>query len=176
MSERPLRRPDYYAGSNWLRWSVWILVVGVLVFKLEQALDEANAQAERLATELTVRNMRTGLQLATGEALMHGKEREIETWVGTNPVEWLGVPPSGYIGECVQAGRGTLSKGEWCFDSSSHELAFRPRHSANLSARSGSEERCDELRWWVTRAEQGGSVPGLGGLRIERANSCGWRE
>lgn len=46
-------------------------------------------EVEKTQVELNVRQMRSGLQWAMGEALLQGKTAEIASWVGSNSMRWL---------------------------------------------------------------------------------------
>ncbi|MFT3849237.1 MAG: hypothetical protein QM739_11380 [Propionivibrio sp.] len=138
-------------------------------------LDDLGERVEKQSVELTIRNMRTGMRLAMGEALMHQQEADIATWAGGNPVRWLGSPPAGYRGECEGEARQDLPKGEWCFDPRRRELLYRPYNTDHLRApSSGGEDICSVLRWRVARAPEALISGGFAGLRLETASLCEW--
>lgn len=170
------RTLGYYAASHWFQWAVLFVVIGLLVvFGIMPALDDAKEQAERQAVELTIRNMRTGMQLAMGEALMQQREGEIVSWVGSNPVRWLSSSPVGYRGECSAAARRGLTGGEWCFDLDRRELLYRPRTADHLRALpEGAFGECSQLRWRVARVLVGVTSSSFGGLRLETVSRCEW--
>lgn len=169
------RAYDYYAGSRWLVHAVTIVAILLLAGWLLAALQEAEERAEKLMVELTWRNMRTGLQIAMGEALMSGRDKEIAGWEGSNPVRWLGSEPSGYRGECAARLAGELPKGAWCFDSGRRELVYRPRNDRHLRI-DGEAGRGKLLRWRVVAAAQEPERPGPPGLRVESVTSYSWLE
>lgn len=158
------RSIGYYTGKKWFQWAVLFLLIGALAIGLISALNDAKVVAERQMLDLTIRNMRTGMQLAMGEALMQGRQREIADWAGSNPLRWLGTKPVGYRGECTRYGAKALQIGEWCFDATRSELAYRPR---------AAPDQCEVLRWRVTgSSERGNSSEGLIGLKIESVTKC----
>jgi len=169
------RTLGYYASSQWFQWAVLFVMLGSLAMGLLWALDDVKERAERQTVDLTLRNMRTGMQLAMGEALIRQREREIATWVGGNPINWLGAPPGGYRGECsAEEGRG-LSGGEWCFERASGELVYRPNSVDHLrDSRGEKDSPCGQLRWRVARVSESASSAGFVGLRIESASTCQW--
>ena len=169
------RRLGYYASSNWVQWAVLLVVLGLLATGLLWSLDDASERAERQSVELTIRNMRTGMQLAMGEALMRQREREIASWVGGNPVDWLNTSLARYRGECTEEERRSLSGGEWCFERSRRELVYHPRHIDHLREQSeGRSLPCSQLSWRVNRAPESAASGGFVGLRIEAASDCRW--
>lgn len=169
------RSIGYYAAAHWFQGAVLFVLVGALAIGLLSALSYARESAEKLVVELTLRNMRTGMQLAMGETLMQQREREMATWAGRNPIAWLGSNPDGYVGACPLAGRQFLPGGAWCFDDQRRELVYQPRHSKHLRALpEGSGQGCGQLSWRVTRAPESAASGGLVGLRLEAASLCQW--
>ena len=147
MNERPLRRPDYYAGSNWLRWSVFVVAITVFSVWFLTALRQMQAMGEKTMVELTVRNISTGLKVAMSEAVIEQRGGEIAAWAGTNPVRWLAVPPSGYVGECRRGEE--YAVGAWCFESASGDLVYRPRNPIGLRLEGSRGDEPKVLRWRI---------------------------
>ena len=173
MISQEIRRPGYYATSHRFEWAVLLVVIGLLAIGLLSALHDANERAERQAVELTIRNMRTGMQLAVGEALMQQREGEMAAWVGINPVRWLGSDPAGYRGECSAAESRDLPAGAWCFDRDRRQLMYRPRHTGHLRVPAVDDRgRCDVLSWRVTRVSE--RMASGAGLRLAAAADCRW--
>jgi hypothetical protein len=169
------RTLGYYASSHWLQGAAVFVVVGALAVGLLRALNDALERAERQVVELTLRNMRTGMQLAMGEAMMRQREGEIAAWAGSNPMRWLDSPPEGYRGECTAGESRDLSGGQWCFDRVGRQLVYRPRASDHLRVlAAGAALRCNQLRWHVARAPESAASGGFIGLRIEAATPCQW--
>lgn len=175
MIPQEIRRPGYHATAHRFEWAVLWVVVGLLAIGLLSALHDANERAERQAVELTIRNMRTGMQLAMGEALMQQRESEMAAWVGNNPVHWLGSDPAGYRGECSTAESRELPAGAWCFDRDRRELVYRPRHTRHLRVPSTADrDRCDVLSWRVTRVPERMASGAFVGLRLAATADCWW--
>lgn len=169
------RTLGYYANAHWLQAATLFVVIGSMAMGLLWALSDAKERAEKLLVELTVRNMRTGMQLAMGEALMQQRAGEVASWVGSNPVLWLGSSPEGYRGECSAAESQGLSGGEWCFERERRELVYRPYRTDRLRAQpEDSGRQCEQLRWRVVRSPEGVAGGGFVGLRMEVASPCQW--
>jgi hypothetical protein len=98
------------------------------------------AQSERLAMTLAIRNMRSGLQLATAEKLIRGEENRLPELLAKNPLEFIG----------QRDGRGSGAWGDWQFDRERHELVYRPMVSWAFESRG-------EIRWRIA------AIPGPGG-------------
>lgn len=172
MAHEP-RTLGYYAASHWFQAAVVFLMLGALALILLKALNEVEGQAERQAVELTLRNMRTGMQFAMAEVLMRPRESEIAAWVGSNPMRWLEFPPDGYRGECAPQERRNLPEGTWCFESDSRELVYRPRDTKKLRSRD-SGQQCSQLAWRVVRVADDAVKGAFGGVRIEASSPCRW--
>ncbi len=171
MTAHEPRTLGYYAASHWFPAAVVLLMLGVLALFLLRALSEAKEQAERQMIELTLRNMRTGMQFAMAEALMRRRENEIAAWAGSNPTRWLEAPPAGYRGECSSAERATLPDGAWCFEHDSGRLAYRPRNEKKLVGRDDARS-CNQLFWQVVRVTDHALNGGFVGVRIEPTSAC----
>jgi hypothetical protein len=163
---------NYWTASRWLSFVVAILIIAALIATLLMALAEAQERSEKLIVEVTYRNMRTGLQLAMGQAMMRGNDHEIAEWVGSNPLRWLGREPEGYLGECDSRGTQALAEGAWCFDRERRELVYRPRHTRHLRL-PGESEGKKILRWRVMAA-QPQSAGVSAGLRVEYVTAVEW--
>lgn len=118
----------FSAKPRWLSFSVSAGILGVLLAFFLYKVIELQEYSEKTVVEVTIRNIRSGLQLAQGEAIMHGREHEIEGWAGKNPIRWLGTDPANYQGNCGAAG--STLKGIWCFDQNAGELVYLPRYAA----------------------------------------------
>ena len=153
---------------HWLQGGFYFLFFCTLALVFADRILDAKEAGERAVVELTVRNMRVGLQLAVAEAVMEGRERETRGWAGTNPVRWLATPPVGYVGECGQPGPQGLGDGEWCFDVPRRELIYRPRNTRHLAV-AGAAEANGLLRWRV------GLTP-PDGLRVMLVSPYTWAQ
>lgn len=169
------RRLGYYAASKWFQAAVLFVVLGIFALALLSALSDVKQQAEREMVELTLRNMRTGMQLAMGEALMQQREGEIAAWVGSNPISWLGASPVGYQGECAPADGSGLKDGEWCFAGDRQALVYRPHGRERVRDVTGGGDSCRYLQWRVTSTAEQNAQQGFAGLRIENVGGCRWR-
>jgi len=172
MAHEP-RTLGYYAASHWFQAALVFLMLGALALVLLRALSEVEEQAERQVVELTLRNMRTGMQFAMAEALMRQRESDIAAWAGSDPTRWLEVPPADYRGDCSAEERRNLPEGAWCFERGGRELAYRPRDTKQLR-NPDSGQQCSQLAWRVARADDGAVQGAFGGVRIEAASPCRW--
>ncbi len=173
MNAKEPRTFGYYSNAHWLQGAVVLVVLGVVALWLLNSLEDAKEVVEKQNVELSIRQMRTGLQLAKGLELIRQRKIDVSTWVGMNPIDWMAAPPRGYRGECPAQGVRELLIDEWCFDSKSRELFYRPRHIEHLSGSDAGVMRgspCEYLRWSVVRVNEGG----FSDVRLAAANNCRW--
>jgi hypothetical protein len=140
-----------------LEFSIILVVIGVMVAALLDALHYTQEQTEKLVVESTIRNVSSGLLNAVAERMFRGQDGRIVELVGTNPVIWLEKPPAGYLGEFSSAPI-DVPRGSWFFDQTSKELKYRPMHDGHLKLAADGF-----LRWRV----DGVSTTAMGGTRVD---------
>ena len=141
-------------GRSKFEFLLGIVIFGVLASMLLARLIGIEEEAARTEIELTVRNMRVGLQLAVGERLMRGQEDRLVELLAADPAQFLGWQPPGY----AQGNGNAAAPGSWRFDPAMRELAYRPRQPAAFDGR-------DLLKWRV--AAQGVIGGRIVGIRLE---------
>lgn len=144
-------------GINKFEFALVAALLGILAAVLLDRLIDIQVEAERLEVSLTVRNMRTGLQLAIGERLMQGRDNTLGELLAANPVEFLDRHPSGYEGESASPG----AAGSWRFDPDKRVLEYRPRRQEAFGGRAA-------LRWRLVAKGVAGTR--VQGLRLEPAD------
>ena len=136
-------------GASKFEFAVTVAIFGVLAVALLVRLNAIQVEAERTEVNLTVRNIRVGIQLAIGERIMRGEEGRINEVAEANPIDFLGHRPREF-----NEGRTAESSGEWAYDPVGRELSYVPRlPEAFANAR--------ELRWrYVARLDSTGRTVG----------------
>lgn len=174
MMKRVMLRLGYNTSSHWLPVTLSVCLILALIAWLLSSLSNVQEMAEKTVVEVTERSMRNGLQLAMGEALLHGQQAEIVHWGGGNPVRWLENVPKGYKGECSAEETLALPKGSWCFDREGRELVYVPQNHDHLQITGGATGGIPRLRWRVvvTAASPAGS--GQVSLRVEKVTPYKW--
>lgn len=136
-------------GAGKFEFAIVVAVFGILAAALLVRLNEIEAEAERTEVDLTVRNIRVGIQLAIGERIMRGEEESLDEITGASPLDFLGHKPRGY-GD----GRVAEVPGQWAYDPVRRELSYMPR---SPSAFNGAYE----LRWrYLARTNPAGKASG----------------
>lgn len=139
--------PTLPKRTRLLEFSVSVLLVAGLGWFLLQALQSLQDSSERLAVELTVRNMNSSLFLLQAERLTAGRENTLGELAGQNPVEWMQSVPAGYIGEheCADL----LAPGQWCWNARQKALYYYPRQENWVKSR----QNLPWLTWRVDSTE-----------------------
>lgn len=81
---------------------------------------------EKTVTELTITNMRTGLNLRKAEMMLASAQGGPTGVLGDNPMVWLPAPAPNYSGEFAGHAPDAAGEGIWYFDRGARELAYRP--------------------------------------------------
>jgi hypothetical protein len=112
-------------------------------------LNAIQAEAERTEVDLTIRNIRVGVQLAIGERIMHGEEGRIIEVAQGSPFDFVDHRPRDF-----NTGSFPEAPGQWAYNSVRRELAYLPRLP-------GAFDGATELRWrYVARVNSDGRTVG----------------
>ena len=141
-------------GVSKFDFLIVVIIFGVLATALFARIDQVQADAERAEVDLTIRNIRVGLQLAVSELVMAGRDGEIRALGQRNPFGYLDAKPKGYEGErSAPSGPGL-----WGYDPTQAMVLYRPRLAAAFDGRT--------LLRWQLRAVAA-PTDKMPGLRIE---------
>jgi hypothetical protein len=137
-------------GSSKFELAITVAIFGVLAAALMARLNAIQEEAERTEVELTVRNIRVGIQLAIGERIMRGEEERLGDVAQASPVDFLGHKPRGFT-----EAKAPEAPGQWSYDPVRRELGYQPRIP-------GAFADATELRWrYVTRFDSSGRTVGV---------------
>jgi len=138
-------------GAGKFEFAITVAIFGVLATALMVRLNAVQAEAERTEVDLTVRNIRVGIQLAIGERIMRGEEERIAEVARASPIDFLGHRPRGFT-----EGRTPEGPGQWSYDPLRRELSYQPRLPAAFAD-------ATELHWrYVARVDAAGRTVGIG--------------
>lgn len=138
-------------GASKFEFAVTVAIFGVLAVLLLARLNAIQAEAERTEVDLTIRNIRVGIQLAIGEHIMRGEESRILEVAQASPVDFLGHRPRGF-----NQGRTAEASGQWAYDPIGRELSYLPRFPEAFAG-------AGELRWrYVAHIDASGRTVGAG--------------
>jgi type II secretory pathway pseudopilin PulG len=141
-------------GKGKFEFAIVVAVLGILASLLLARLQAIEEETERTEVELTVRNMRVGIQLAIGERIIRGEEGRIDEVAQANPFDYLGQRPRG-----LADGRVATEAGQWAYDPIRRELSYRPRLP-------GAFGNAETLRWnYVASRDENGKSFGVNLVR-----------
>lgn len=142
-------------GSGKFEFAVTVAIFGVLATLLLLRLNAIQEEAERTEVDLTIRNIRVGVQLAIGERIMRGEEERIVEVAQASPVDLLGHRPRGFTDDKL-----AQAPGQWAYDPLRRELSYVPRLP-------GAFADSPELRWrYVARVDDSGRTVGASLVRL----------
>jgi hypothetical protein len=113
-------------GSVRLETIVAVVIIASLSAVLLDRLLYYEEYAEKTVTELTITNMRTGLNLRKAEMMLASAQGTPLGILGDNPMGWLPAPAPNYTGEFAGHAPDAVGDGIWYFDRGARELAYRP--------------------------------------------------
>lgn len=120
--------PDGTTPVGRVRYDLMVAatIIVVLFIALVERLFYYEEYAEKTVTELTITNMRTGLNLRKAEMLASFVQGQPVEVLGENPMVWLPAPAPNYSGEFQGHAPEQAGDGIWYFDRGARELAYRP--------------------------------------------------
>lgn len=136
-------------GANKFEFAVIVVIFGILATILLVRLHGIEVEAERTEVDLTVRNIRVGIQLAIGERIMRGEEDRIVEVAQGSPIDFLGHRPRGFTDD-----KAAETSGQWAYNPVVRELIYLPRLPQAFDGAA-------ELRWrYVARVDSSGKAVG----------------
>ncbi len=146
-------------GASKFEFAVTVAILGFLAAVLLVRLTAIEAEAERTEVDLTVRNIRVGIQLAISERIMRGEEERIREVAQASPIDFA-VDYAGDRPQSFSAGRFPEAPGQWAYDPARRELAYRPRMPEAFDG-------IAELHWrYVARFDSSGKAVGVTLVRL----------
>ncbi|HEX8610501.1 MAG TPA: prepilin-type N-terminal cleavage/methylation domain-containing protein [Telluria sp.] len=111
-------------GFSLLEFAVCSVVVAVLTGVLLQRLLDYRERAELVAVEQLAGVLRTALVLKVGQLQARGREAEIPSLAGKNPIDLLAEKPRNYAGEYFTPTAEQVGPGNWYFDLKTKSLVY----------------------------------------------------
>ena len=142
-------------GATRLEFAITVATFGVLGALLLQRVALVEEDTERTEVDVTIRNIRTAIQLAIGERIMRGEQDRLAEVAAARPVDLLGKHPRGYV-----AAPAATAAGEWAYDPQRRELSYQPRQPRAFG-------EAGKLRWrFVASTDAAGKVFGASLVRL----------
>lgn len=111
-------------GASLLEFAVAVAVIGVLMTVLLQRVFYYQGEAERVAVEHTVANLRAALEIKVAEGKLPGGSVNLTNLTEENPLNLLKNKPANYAGELFQPSDSDIGEGNWCFDRHDKSLIY----------------------------------------------------
>ncbi len=127
-------------GFTLLGLLVEIIIIGAVTLVLLERLMYYQEYAEKTVMEVTIRNIRNGLQLRIADLMMHDNMKEVGGLLNENPIVWLDAPPPNYLGVLKVLKNTTIPRGCWYFDVERKELVYLPNHRRFFESGFGGDE------------------------------------
>ncbi|QKT03650.1 hypothetical protein HUS23_07405 [Ectothiorhodospiraceae bacterium 2226] len=157
------------------------MVFGALVYGGHQRLDALGAQAEEVALQVTINNLRTALLVEALVAHAQGDIARIPALAGSDPMQLMqtgprhpllgpaepGAPPRRHLGTLHDADPAAVDGGLWYFDGDRRELVYRVRHAHYFESEAEGPARV-RLRVEVADGE------GVHGVRLRTLDAYRW--
>ncbi len=130
------------AGFTLLELAVTVVVVAILTTFLLNRIMFYRDQAEEVAMQQVVGNLRSALHLQLALLLARNRDQELLQLAQQNPMDWLAEKPANYLGEIESADATDLVLGNWYFVKRDKRLLYlfanRPAPSKQASAETAS--------------------------------------
>lgn len=111
-------------GASLLEFAAAVAVVGVLATILLQRLFYYQGEAERVAVQHTVANVRAALEFKVAQGKLPGGSIDFAVLAEQNPLNLLKNKPANYAGEFFQPADEDIGRGNWCFDRYDKSLIY----------------------------------------------------
>jgi hypothetical protein len=132
-----LERSRISSGFSLLEFAVMAAIVGLLAAKLLRTETLYQEQAEKAAVEQMLGTLRSALHLQLAQLVANGNTAGIGSFVGQNPMDWLGEKPKNYVGVYYSPEAGKIESGNWYFDMGSKSLVYLVTYADHLQTAAG---------------------------------------
>lgn len=115
-------------GFSLFELVIGITIVSLLGTVLAERMLRYQEYAEKIAMEVTARNLQTGLRMQVADLMMSDRLHETDRLLQANPFDWLENLPPNYAGERAGSVPNDTVRGNWYFDSERREAVYVPYH------------------------------------------------
>lgn len=162
-------------GATSLEYALILTIFTVLFAVLFAVVRYYQEWGEKMAVELTIMNLKSGIRYRVGELMMHARDREMAEMLRQNPVNWLQKPPANYKGE-LSGGCDSDRAGYWFYDSGRNNLVYCPNNTS-FFVPGPTGELAIRYRMAASREVYQADNPGVvrvEGVMLVQANAYGW--
>jgi len=116
-------------GFSLIELVVVITVIAILITVAASRLWGLQVDAERVAMEQVLGNLRSALGINVATYLVTGDMAGMQSLEGSNPMDRLAEVPSNYLGTVNGTSMADTAGGSWYFDTRSRALVYRVRNA-----------------------------------------------
>ena len=111
-------------GFKLFEFAVAAAIFAILVAVLLQRVWFYQGEAERVAVQQVVANVRTALEIKLAQGRLPGRAVDLTLLVEQNPLQWLSDKPPNYAGEYFSPTDQDVAVGNWYFDRHDKTLVY----------------------------------------------------
>lgn len=119
-----LRQRTRQCGASLIEFAVGALVIGILLTILLQRMWFYQGQAEQVAVQQTIANLRAALNIKVAQAKLPGRSVNLTLLAEQNPFDLLLDKPVNYLGEFFAPVEQDFETGNWYFDRRDKKLVY----------------------------------------------------
>jgi prepilin-type N-terminal cleavage/methylation domain-containing protein len=108
---------------------VVILLIGVLMTMAIDRMLQLQVVAEKVSVEQMLGNLQGAVNLQAAELVVDKGLASMKSLAGTNPMEYLQVPPANYIGLRNDTDAAQLPQESWYFDTKQNILVYTVKNT-----------------------------------------------
>lgn len=125
-------RPQRRRGFTLFEFAVVACIFGVLMMVALERVAYYRRAGDEAGVQALLVNLRSALSGRVMALQVQGKEREIASLAGANPVAWLERAPANYAGALTPDAAKKVKAGNWYFDLAQQKLIFVRSGQGNL--------------------------------------------
>ena len=108
-----------------LEMVVVVVCIGILAGLALARVLPLIGQAERVAFVRVQGQLQSALMLETAQRLIRGESRRVPQMAGSNPMDYVLLPPANYAGSYEDPRHDAMPTGHWYFDQRRARLVYR---------------------------------------------------
>ena len=159
------------SGFKLFEFAVATAIFAILVTVLLQRIWFYHDQAEQIAVQQVVANIRSALQIKVAQGKLPGQHVDLTILAEQNPLQWLTEKPANYAGEYFSPTDQEVAVGNWYFDRHDKKLIYllNNRNSFGSAELKRLKFKVKLLRLPKSSAKPPGT-PDIDGVAFEQVN------
>ncbi len=112
------------AGFKLFEFALAAAIFAIVVTLLLQRISFYQGEAEQVALQQVVANVRSALAIKLAQGRLPGQQLDLTMLTEENPLAWLSDQPANYLGEYFAPSEQALAAGNWYFDRREKMLVY----------------------------------------------------